>query len=423
MPQRVFISGLGFISSIGNDTNEVESSLREGRHGIESFVFDNAPRSPVHVLATVKGFQTLSLDAEDWEFPKRYKISRGELRGTSPHGLYAYCAVQQAIEDACLKEEEVSSEDTGLFTASAGSIWMMNAFMNKMRKVGVERVNPKGIVATIAGTLNFNLVASFRIQGSSCGFVSACASSGHALGFAFDEIALGRQERMIVVGAEDGNADCILPFSGMRALSLNRDPNLASRPFDKNRDGFVGTGGAAALILESESAMKARGASPYAEFLGWGQTSDGYNPVLPEPEGNGLARAMKRALCSADVSPEQVKYINAHAPSTPFGDLAEVRAVKSVFGQEGGPGISSTKALHGHGLSLGSALEAGITALCIKRSFCPASAHIQDLEDEAKSLNILREPLLHSPQVAISNSSGFGGANVTVVLGQCSEEN
>lgn len=417
MASRVYITGLGFISSIGNSREEVDSHLLEGRHGIVPFVFDNAPRAPVHVLATVKAFQTESLDAEDWEFPARYKIPRSVLRGLSPHGLYAHCALIQAIEDAGLKPGEVSHDGTGLFTASAGSIWMMNNFLNRMHKVGVDRVNPKGIVATISGTLNFNLVAALEIRGSSCGFVSACASSGHALGFAYDEILTGRQDRMLVVGAEDGNADCILPFAGMRALSVNPYPDTASRPFDKNRDGFVGTGGAAALVLESEAAMRSRGASPVCEMLGWGKTSDGYNPVLPEPDGEGLYRSMRAALRASGLEPGDVDYINAHAPSTQFGDLAEVRALNRLFTDAGaGPAVSSTKALHGHGLSMASALEAGITALSLAGGYAPGAAHIEDLEEEAKALNIPRRTEHSRPRIALSNSSGFGGANVTLVL-------
>lgn len=413
---EVVVTGLGFICSIGNDRAEVSASLRELRHGIVPYVFTNAPRSPISVLATVKGFATESLDSEDWTYPARYAIPRSVIRGLSPHGLYAHCALTQAIEEAGLGPEEVSHPRTGMFTASAGSIWMMGEFMQRMRKAGVDRVNPKGIVATIAGTLNFNLVAHFGIKGASTGFVSACASSGHALGYAWEEIRAGRQDIMLVVGAEDGNADCILPFAGMRALSTNPDPATASRPFDRNRDGFVGAGGAAALVLESRKSAEGRGARIRAVLAGWGQASDGYNPVLPHPEGDGLLRAMRLALENAGVAPGEVDYVNAHAPSTPFGDAAEVVALRALFGEGRGPGISSTKALTGHGLSLGSALEAGICVLALEEGFSPGSAHIQDLMEEAEGLNILRTTEVNGPRVALSNSSGFGGANVTVVL-------
>ncbi len=417
MSKRVFISGLGFITSIGNDQSSVKDSLLHLKHGVVPYEFTNSPRSPISVLATVKGFDTREMDSEDWTYPDTYRFPLSLIRGLSPHGLYALCSVTQAIEDAGLDPGQVSNPETGLFTASAGSIGMMGHFLNRMRKVGVDRVNPKGIVATIAGTLNFSLVAHLKIKGSSCGYVSACASSGHALGYAFDEIRSGRQQRMIVVGAEDGNEDCILPFAGMRALSVNKDPGFASRPFDKSRDGFVGTGGAATLILESEAALSERGVDPYCEMIGWAQSSDGYNPVLPEPEGEGLKRAIETALRVAEVDPPQVDYVNAHAPSTPFGDLAEMKALKSVFGVNGtGPHISSTKALHGHGLSMASALEAGVTALSLKGGFSPGSANITELDDEAAGLNILRETVSNAPAVAISNSSGFGGANVSVVL-------
>jgi len=222
-----------------------------------------------------------------------------------------------------------------------------------MHSQGVMRCSPMGIVASIAGTVNFNLVAHFKIKGASTGFSSACASSAHAIGFAYDEIALGRQKRMFVVGAEDGNADSILPFAGMRALSLQTDPNKASRPFDVARDGFVGTGGGTVLVLESEEEVVRRGVKPYCEIAGWGQASDGYNVAISHPEGTGLRSAIERALKSARVEPGAVDYINAHGTSTPIGDISEAKAVRAVFSPSGSkPALSSTKALTGHGLWL-----------------------------------------------------------------------
>jgi 3-oxoacyl-[acyl-carrier-protein] synthase-1 len=321
----------------------------------------------------------------------------------------------QAIRDAGLTEEEVSNESTGIFSASAGSSSTLCKNVNRMHEMGPEKSNPKGVVASVTGTINFNLVSIFKILGSSCGFASACASSGHALGMAHDEIKSGRQDRMFVIGAEDGNGDCILPFAAMRALSLNTDPETGSRPFDKNRDGFVGTGGSVTLVLEERSVAEARGAHIYAEFKGWGMASDGYNSVLPEPVGDGLRRAIQMGLKSTGISETQVDYINAHAPSTQMGDAAEMKAIKSVF-LEGKPAISSTKALTGHGLSLASAMEAGITVLAMEQGFCPGSAHIKELDPLADGLNIIRENQFNSPKIAISNSSGFGGANVSLVF-------
>ncbi|MGJ3241897.1 MAG: beta-ketoacyl-[acyl-carrier-protein] synthase family protein [Opitutales bacterium] len=415
----VVVTGLGFITSIGNDKASVSDSLRHLRHGFERYPPFEDPAIPVKVLGTVKGFNCESPDQEDWELPEAYPVSRSFLRGLSPNALYGYCAMVQAIEDAGLTPEAVSDPETGLYTASAGSSWLLHHFMDQLHRMGVERANPKGIVASIAGTLNFNLVAQFRIRGSSCGFASACASSGHALGAACDEIRLGRQKRMFVVGAEDGNADCILPFGAMRALTINPDPDTASRPFDARRDGFVGTGGGAAVLLESRAEAEARGASIYGTLLGWGQSSDGFNTVLPHPEGLGLIRAMTRALENAGIPPAEIDYINAHAPSTSAGDAAEMLALKEVFSRAGAyPGISSTKSLTGHGLSLGSIMEAGFCLLGMREGFTPGSAHIGELDAAAEDLNILRATRDEVPRLALSNSSGFGGANVSLLFGK-----
>ena len=267
---RIFITGLGFITSIGNSAAAVEQSLRELRHGMVSYPPFAANNIPVKVAAPVRDFKTDAEDPEDWTIPAPYAVKREQLRSLSPNALYACCALQQAIADARLAPQDVSNDDTGLYAASAGSPVTLGRQLNRMNQNGVMRCPPLGVVASIAGTVQFNLVAHFKIRGASTGFTSACAASAHALGFAFDEIALGRQKRMFVVGAEDGNTETILPFASMRAVSLNPDPATASRPFDKRRDGFVGTGGAAVLVLESEDEVARRGATPYAEVLGWG---------------------------------------------------------------------------------------------------------------------------------------------------------
>lgn len=415
--RKVYVTGLGFITSIGNDAPSVTESLRELRHGIVSYPPFQKPDVPVKVAAPIRDFNTDSIDAEDWVFPARYSIKREILRGMAPHGVYAYCAFQQAIEDARLGEAEISSPHTGLYAASAGSPFLLGHHLEKMRKQGVMRCPPLGIVASIAGTVNFNLVSHFKIKGASTGFSSACASSAHALGFAYDEIVLGRQERMFVVGAEDGNVESILPFAGMRALSVQSDPSIASRPFDVGRDGFVGTGGATVIVLESEQEVARRKARVYCEVAGWGQASDGYNVAISHPDGTGLRLAMENALRSADITPESVDYVNAHATSTPIGDISEAKALKAVFGPAPTrPAISSTKALTGHGLSLAGAMEAGFCALAIREGFMPGSAHITRLDPACEGLNIIRATLPNRPNVVLSNSSGFGGANVCLVL-------
>lgn len=416
--QRVFITGIGVISSIGNDRAEVVSSLRELRHGFTAYPpLRDDPLCEVSLVGQPKGFEVDAIDCEDWVYPSEYKLRREVLRGLPPHGLYTFCAMRQAIEDARLDEGDISNADTGIFTSSGGSPRLMFHNLQRMRKVGPMRCPPTGIVSSIAGTLSFNLVAAFKILGSSCGFSSACASSGHAIGFAYDELAMGRQQRMFIAAGEDVNYESVVPFTGMRALSLQADPTRASCPFDKGRNGFVCSGGGVVLVLETEEAVARRGADPYAEILGWGQSSDGHNVAISHPEGHGLARAMELALRNSGLEREEVDYINAHATSTLIGDASEGKAIKAVFGSATqGPQVSSTKAITGHGLSLASALEAAIVALAMKEGFTPGSAHIREVDTVFEGLDVLRETVGTPPEVALSNSSGFGGANVTLAL-------
>ena len=369
------------------------------------------------MAAPVKDFFTDSYDFEDWTYPSRYTVRREMMRAMSPNALYAYCAMIQAVADAGLSEKEVSNDDTGLYAASGGSPYLLNYMIDRMHKLGVMRCSPLGIVAGISGTVNFNLVAHFKIKGASTGFSSACASSAHGMGFAYDEIMLGRQKRMFVAGAEDGNLDSILPFAGMRALSLQADPALASRPFDAARDGFVGTGGATVVVLESEDEVARRGVRPYCELAGWAQASDGYNVAISHPEGTGLRSAIVRALKVTGLSAGEVDYINAHATSTPIGDLSEAKAIRAVFGAVGArPLVSSTKALTGHGLSLSGAMETGFCALALRDGFIPGSAHITQVDPGCADLNIPFTTQTQQAEIVMNNSSGFGGANVSLVL-------
>jgi 3-oxoacyl-[acyl-carrier-protein] synthase I len=415
--RRVVISGLGFITSIGNDAAAVTRSLRELRHGIERFEFLPGIELPVKVAGTIKEFDTRSTHHAEWRWPERYTFTREMLRSLPPHGLHAFCAVEQAIAHAGLTRELLTSEETGLFTASAGSPFLQRNFLNQMHATNGERLAPLGVVSTIAGTLNFNLGAHYGIRGGVCGFVSACASTGHALGYAYDEIALGRLQRVVIVGAEDLTADSTYSFHAMRALSRNSDPATASRPFDAARDGFVGTGGAAALVLEDAASARARGAPILAEMIGWGQSSDGYNLAISDPDGRGLALALKRALQSARVTPGEVDYVNAHATSTPIGDRSEARALRTVFTAAGArPAVSSTKALTGHGLSMASVMETGFCALALAEGFIPGQAHLANPDPECSELNLPRTTLDRAPEIVLKNSSGFGGSNVVLAF-------
>jgi 3-oxoacyl-(acyl-carrier-protein) synthase len=315
-----------------------------------------------------------------------------------------------------LPRDALADGRTGLFCASAGSPMMMGHHVNQMYAVRGERGNPMSVVSSIAGTLNFNLAAHYRIAGAVCGFVSACASSSHALGYAMDEIRLGRQDRMLVVGAEDCGAESILPFAALRALSVNPDPGSASRPFDRRRDGFVGTGGAVALIVEEYEEARRRGATIQAELLGWGQAGDGHSVAISHPEGAGLREAMRRALADAQVGPADIDYVNAHATSTPAGDRSEAIALRAIFSGGHRPRVSSTKALTGHGLSLAGAMEAAFCVLAAREGFVPGAAHLEEPDAECAELDLPRETLAETPRLVLNNSSGFGGSNVCHVI-------
>ena len=414
--EPVWITGMGLITSIGNDRSSVLRSLREMKHGIENPPMLQVDESPVKVAGTVKEFEVDSSDPEDWIYPQQYRVPRATLRSFSPHVLYSWCALQQAIEDAHLSEQDIQHPESGLYTSSGGSMRTIHKHFEKMDQRGVMACNPLAIVASIAGTLTFNLVAALGVRGSSTGLVSACASSGHALGTAIDEIRLGRQKRMLVVGAEDCNFESIVPFCGMRALSLETDPNQASRPFDVKRNGFVGTGGSVCLVLETQSEAERRGVTPYARFLGWGQGSDGHNVAISHPQGRGLQDAMTKALRDAQIGPNDIDYVNAHAPSTSIGDASEMKALKSVFPAPQQVKVSSTKALTGHGLSLSSIMEAAFCCLALKEGFLPGSANVTEPDPELGHLDLLQASSEIQANRIMSNSSGFGGANVSVVF-------
>lgn len=417
MARLPVVTGLGFITSIGNDRGSVIQSLRELRHGFEPHQFLNNPDLPVKVAGTLKGFSFPSPSWRDWSWPSRFAVDRELLRGLPPHGVYAMCAVQQALLEAGLKPGDLSGGDTGLFCASAGSPYLLSHFVQDMHATRGQRGNPMGIISSIAGTLNFNIAAFYKISGAVCGFVSACASSSHALGYAMDEIRLGRQRRMLVVGAEDMTDESILSFASLRALSTNPDPGKASRPFDQRRDGFVGTGGAVALVVEDADLARSRGARIQAELVGWGQAGDGHSVAASHPEGAGLREAMRRTLADGGVGVADISYVNAHATSTPAGDRSEALALQAVFTQGGArPRISSTKALTGHGLSLAGAMEAAFCVLALDEGFIPGCAHLENIDPVCEGLDLPRQSLDEAPSLVLNNSSGFGGSNVCHLL-------
>jgi 3-oxoacyl-(acyl-carrier-protein) synthase len=412
------VTGVGFITPIGNGREEVEVSLRAGRHGFAPVEFLGNPDLPVKLAGTVKGFEVDTPSWRDWVWPVEYDVPKEVLRGLAPHGLYALCAVDQALADAGLRAADIGEDPgTGLYCASAGSAMLLHHNLAQMRAVRGARGNPLGVVSSIAGTLNFTLAAHFKVTGAVCGFVSACASSSHALGYAADDLRRGRLERVIVVGAEELNADTLLPFAHMRALSRSSEPREASRPFDVERSGFVGAGGAVALVLETPAGAARRGARPLAESAGWGQGADGYSIAASHPRGAGLQLAMERALADARVAAGDIDYVSAHATSTPVGDLAEAIALKEVFASRGlRPPIGATKGLTGHALSLSGVMQAAFCALSISGGFMPGNPHLGVADPECQGLELPRETIGRAPRRVLSNSSGFGGSNVCHVL-------
>ena len=412
---RVAITGLGVISSIGNSAEAVVESLRLGRSGVELFDEFKLPEIPVKLAGTIKGFSFPSTHFEDWKLPPDYSLTREQMRSMTPNSIYGYCAMRQAIEDAALTEDQISSPRTSIMTAAGASMWLTYDNLHTMVTRGIQRCQPLSIVNSIPGALYINLGAIFKIHGGALGFSSACSSSAHALGDAYDQIAFGRQDRAFVVGAEDCNKYTFLPFAAVRALSQQTDPAKAPCAFDKKRDGFVGTGGAAVLLLEAWDVAQARGAKIYAELAGWGQSSDGYNVLAPDPTGEGLSRCMNLAMQNAGIQPDEVDAINAHATSTPVGDVAELRAIKASFlGKK--PWVSSTKSLTGHALSAAGALEALISCLSIHQGIIPLSANVTEPDSEADGVPIPHETLSTQPRIILSNSSGFGGTNVSLVF-------
>lgn len=417
MPRQAVVTGLGFITPIGNDRATVSRNLREGRHGIERVAFLDNPDLSTCVLGTIKDFVASTPNWRDWQYPSRYEVTRDVLRGLSPHGLFALCAVEQALTDGQLAAADLQDGATGLYCASAGSTMLAHYHVSRLIESRGERCSPLGVVSSIAGTLNFNLAAHFGVRGAVGGFVAACASSSHALGCALDDIRLGRQQRMIVVGAEEATAESILPFAAMRALSGNPDPDTASRPFDADRDGFVGSCGAVAMIIEEAEFARRRGAPVYAELAGWGQAADGYNIAISHPEGRGLAEAIRRALADTGLQPGDIDYLNAHATSTPAGDHSEALALHHTFTQAGAtPRISSTKGLTGHPLSMAGVMEAAFCSVLIKDGFIPGNPHLQNPDEVCAGLDLPRTTLDEAPRTVLSTSSGFGGSNVSLVL-------
>jgi len=398
--KRVVVTGMGIVSSLGNDIIEVTSSLKEGKSGIQ-FCEDYAElgmRS--HIAGRV------SID-------QKALIDRKHLRFMGDAAAYSYIAMQQAIEDAGLDLEEIKNPKVGLITGSGGGSPENNILAAQVAKErGVKRVGPYAVPKTMGSTTSACLSTMFGIQGTSYSISSACSTSAHCIGHAADLIRGGRHHTVFAGGGEEEHWTMSILFDAMGAMSskYNDTPTEASRTYDVNRDGFVIAGGGGILVLEEYEHAIARGAKIYAELVGFGATSDGYDMVAPS--GEGAVRCMQQALETVD---GPVDYVNTHGTSTPVGDTKELEALKTVFPDKV-PFISATKALSGHALGAAGVHEAIYSLIMMKEKFLAASANIKELDPAAIDLPILMENLNQKVRTMMSNSFGFGGTNATLVF-------
>lgn len=399
--RRVVVTGLGIVSCLGNDPQAVVEALRNGRSGIRF----KEEYAELGFRSHVAGVVDIDLDA---------LIDRKLRRFMGDAAAYAYVSMAQAIEDAGLTPEQVSNERTGLIAGSGGasSANQVEA-ADVMREKGLRRVGPYRVTRTMGSTVSACLATPFKIKGVNYSISSACATSAHCIGNAMEQIQLGKQDIVFAGGGEEEHWTLSCLFDAMGALSTqyNDTPEKASRPYDKARDGFVIAGGGGMLVLEELEHAKARGAKIYAELVGYGATSDGHDMVAPS--GEGAVRCMRQAMAGVDGT---IDYINTHGTSTPVGDVAELKAIREVFG-DSTPPMSSTKSLTGHSLGATGVQETIYSLLMMEHGFIAASANVEELDDQAAGFDIvtrLRDGV--SVDRVLSNSFGFGGTNACLVL-------
>ena len=398
--RRVVVTGLGIVSSIGNNKDEVLNSLRNGVSGIDHSqeYADLGFRSHIH--------GTVKLNPDE-------VIDRKVRRFMGDGAAFNYVAMQQAIADAGLEEDNVSNPRTGLVMGSGGpSTANLLLSTDTLRNKGLRRVGPYMVPRTMSSTNSACLATPFKIKGVNYSISSACATSSHCIGHGSELIQLNKQDIVFAGGGEEVHWTMTLLFDAMGALSskYNDNPTSASRPYDETRDGFVISGGGGVVVLEELEHALARGAKIYAELVGYGATSDGYDMVAPS--GEGAARCMQQALAMSDAP---IDYINAHGTSTPVGDTKELEAVKTVFGNNI-PAISSTKSLTGHALGAAGVNEAIYSLLMMENDFISASANIKDLDPSADGFPIVRETASTKLNRVMSNSFGFGGTNACLIF-------
>ncbi len=397
--RRVVITGLGIVSSLGNNKDEVKSSLYNASSGIS---FDQSQKE-MGFRSQVSGQIDLNLEET---------IERKFLRFMGDGASYNYIAMNEAIEDSGLNEDEISNNMTGLIMGSGGPSTksLLRAF-DITREKGPKKIGPTSVPKVMCSTNSATLSTYFKIKGINYSISSACSTSAHCIGNAYEIIQMGKQDRIFAGGGEELDWTLSALFDAMPALSskYNDEPSKSSRAFDKHRDGFVIAGGGGVVVLEDlETAVK-RNAKIYAEIVGYGATSDGHDMV--QPSGEGAERCM--IMAKKDI--KKIDYINAHGTSTPVGDIAELKAIKKVF-KDDLPLISSTKSLSGHSLGAAGVHESIYTLLMMNNNFVSESANIEELDEEAVGMNILTSRHDEKIDTAMSNSFGFGGTNASLVF-------
>ncbi|WP_439273047.1 beta-ketoacyl-ACP synthase I [Pseudochrobactrum sp. HB0163] len=401
--RRVVVTGMGIVSSIGNNTEEVLASLFEARSGIRRA----EDQAELGFRCQVSGAPQIDVEA---------LVDRRAMRFHGRGTAWNHVAMDQAIADAGLTEDQVSNERTGIIMGSGGpSTRVIVESADITREKGPKRVGPFAVPKAMSSTASATLATFFKIKGINYSISSACATSNHCIGNAVEMIQYGKQDRMFAGGCEDLDWTLSVLFDAMGAMSskYNDTPERASRAYDKNRDGFVIAGGAGVLVLEDLETALARGAKIYGEVVGYGATSDGYDMVAPS--GEGAERCMRMALSTVK---DKIDYINPHATSTPAGDAPEIEAIRRVFGSgDACPPISATKSLTGHSLGATGVQEAIYSLLMMQNNFICESAHIDELDPEFADMPIVRKRIDNIKiNTVLSNSFGFGGTNATLVF-------
>lgn len=398
--KRVVITGIGIVSSIGNNADEVLASLKSGKSGITHS----------------ESFAEQGLKSNVWGKPNidiKDHIDRKALRFMGDAAGYAYIAMDQAIQDSKLTQEQVSDFRTGIVAGSGGaSSANIVASSDTLRNRGIRRVGPYAVPKTMSSTVSACLATPFKIKGVNYSISSACATSAHCIGHAMELIQLGKQDVVFAGGGEEVDWSLAMMFDGMGALSAGRNdtPELASRTYDADRDGFVISGGGGMVVVEELEHALARGAHIYAEIVGYGATSDGYDMVAPS--GEGAVRCMQQAMQGVEGN---VDYLNTHGTSTPVGDVKELGAIQGLFGEKS-PAISATKAMTGHALGAAGVHEAIYSILMMENNFVAPSINVDNLDEQAKGLDIVTQKRDVELDLVMSNSFGFGGTNATLVM-------